>query len=240
METQEIELKSIHPNKYNPNAMQDSTLEHLKRSIERDGFLQPIVLREDPENTGQYLIIDGEHRHKVMGELGQKTISALVIDVSEDDAMVLTINLNRIRGVMSATRIAEIVQDLGERFTPDELEDYLGYDAEELQSFSELLDLQENDIQNFSNTETGEDTEAENLLAELDNEQQGIDQKTETFSIAVSKAQKESIEGVLAGTENPDKGEALSNICRKFLQDNYPEKLEALEQRFQAAREKVN
>ena len=52
MNVQEIDVSLIRPNDYNPNAMDEKKLQVLKNNIEKKGFLQPILVREDAENKG--------------------------------------------------------------------------------------------------------------------------------------------------------------------------------------------
>jgi len=236
MNIQEIKLDLISPNDYNPNEMLDKTLKTLRRSIERDGFLQPIVIRENPEKEGAFLIIDGEHRYTVMKEFNKETIPALVMEADESEAMVLTINLNRIKGIMSATKLADIIQDLGQRFSENELEDYLGYNAEELQRFSELLDMQRNGLNGVINETQKPNISDKELEDLLENSTPDLTAKSEELTISLSKVQLASVTAVLDSTENPDKGEAVANICREFLRSNYPEKLQAIEDKFKTAK----
>lgn len=53
----------VHANDYNPNSVAPPEMELLHRSIQADGYTQPIVSMPDPD--GRYEVIDGFHRHRV-------------------------------------------------------------------------------------------------------------------------------------------------------------------------------
>ncbi|HCC1035237.1 TPA: ParB N-terminal domain-containing protein, partial [Salmonella enterica subsp. enterica serovar Paratyphi C] len=53
----------ISPNDYNPNNVAPPEKKLLLKSIEQDGFTQPIVVVK--ANTEEYEIVDGFHRHEL-------------------------------------------------------------------------------------------------------------------------------------------------------------------------------
>jgi ParB family chromosome partitioning protein len=55
---------------------------HVKRvidSIERVGFLAPVVVVEDDDGSDRYLIIDGQHRYLAAKELGLRKVPAVIV-----------------------------------------------------------------------------------------------------------------------------------------------------------------
>src|SRR5262245_17951783 len=58
----------IKPNDYNPNRQNDHEFLLLKRSIQEDGFTQPVIVGKDG------VIVDGEHRWSAGQDLGLATI----------------------------------------------------------------------------------------------------------------------------------------------------------------------
>ncbi|HEY8215836.1 MAG TPA: ParB/RepB/Spo0J family partition protein [Acidimicrobiia bacterium] len=55
---------------------------HVKRvadSIERVGFLAPVVVVEDEDGSDGYLIIDGQHRYLAAKELGLRKVPAVIV-----------------------------------------------------------------------------------------------------------------------------------------------------------------
>ena len=95
-EIQEVDVKLIFPNDWNPNEQPEIVYQSLKKSIQQYGWLQYPVLREYVAN---FQIIDGEHRVKAAKELGLEKVKCLVLGtlenpVSKEDAMILTQLLN--------------------------------------------------------------------------------------------------------------------------------------------------
>src|SRR5262245_22696847 len=77
----------VDPNKILTNPAQPrknfslSELEELKGSIERDGILQPVLVRE---RGGNYELIAGERRLRAAKELGLTAMPAVVVEASDD------------------------------------------------------------------------------------------------------------------------------------------------------------
>lgn len=86
----ETAVESIVPNPDQPrtNFKQDE-LEELARSIERDGLLQPILVR--PIGEGKYQIIAGERRWQASKLAGLEKVPIRVKDVDDDRALELAL-----------------------------------------------------------------------------------------------------------------------------------------------------
>ena len=59
-----VPIADIHPNEYNPNRQSPREYELLLRSMEEDGFTQPILVQR-----GTQRIVDGEHRWRAAHDL---------------------------------------------------------------------------------------------------------------------------------------------------------------------------
>lgn len=136
IEIHDIPHGQIEPSPDNPNQMDDETLAALKDDIRRRGFIQPILVR--PVGEGRYRLIDGEHRWRVLGELGAETVPCVVEEVDETSAKVRMLTMNRLRGEFVPVRLAHLLADLANRVQPDEIGKRLGMSKAEL---AELLDL---------------------------------------------------------------------------------------------------
>lgn len=94
---QDLELSKIVPNRYQPRReFSDDSIKELAATLDKDGLLQPIVVREAGEE-GQYEIIAGERRFRAAKSLGWKTIPAIVNNMSDEQAASLAVieNLQR-------------------------------------------------------------------------------------------------------------------------------------------------
>lgn len=92
---QDLELDKIVPNRYQPRReFSDDSIKELAETLDKDGLLQPIVVREDDD---QYEIIAGERRYRAAKSLGWKTIPAIVKNMNDDQAASLALieNLQR-------------------------------------------------------------------------------------------------------------------------------------------------
>ena len=93
---QDIELDKIVPNRYQPRReFSDDSIKELAETLDKDGLLQPIVVREDGKD--HYEIIAGERRYRAAKSLNWETIPAIVNNMNDDQAASLALieNLQR-------------------------------------------------------------------------------------------------------------------------------------------------
>src|SRR4030081_2618664 len=88
--TQEIAVDSIDPNPYQTRRrINEAALEELAESIRASGVVQPVVLR--PAANGRYQLVAGERRWHASKRAGKTTIPAVVRQISNEQAMEITI-----------------------------------------------------------------------------------------------------------------------------------------------------
>jgi ParB/RepB/Spo0J family partition protein len=111
LNVQYIDVSKIIPNSYNPNRQSDSEFELLRRSMNEDGFTQPIVCVEgDVKDT--YRIVDGEHRWRCAQELGYEEVPIVVTPMTIEQARIATLRHNRARGSEDIELSAQVLRDL--------------------------------------------------------------------------------------------------------------------------------
>lgn len=116
---QEVELKNILPNPWNPNKQSDFIFEKERRSIREHGFIDPILVRE---RAGKFEIIDGEHRFRAAKIEGFEKIPVNNLgNVSDAAAKQLTIIMNETRGVADNELLSKLLKDLEGEIGRDEL-----------------------------------------------------------------------------------------------------------------------
>jgi ABC-type transport system involved in cytochrome c biogenesis ATPase subunit/GNAT superfamily N-acetyltransferase len=76
----------------NPNRMSRRKLEALRKSIQRYGFVVPIITNKN------LLVADGEHRLKAARALGMKQVSVVRLPVDEVDRRMIRQVMNKLRG----------------------------------------------------------------------------------------------------------------------------------------------
>lgn len=130
----------IDPDPDNPNRMPDSQLRALREEIKERGFVQPVLVRlvdPDPENP-RYRIVDGEHRWRILGELGMETVPCVIEDGDETDAQIRMLTMNRLRGRFVPIKLAYLLADLAETVPESELQRRLALDSGELRNYLDL------------------------------------------------------------------------------------------------------
>lgn len=86
----EVELTSIEPNPDQPRTnFKQEEIEELASSIEKDGLLQPILVRSMA--NGKYQIIAGERRWQACRSLGLKTAPIRIKEADDDKALELAL-----------------------------------------------------------------------------------------------------------------------------------------------------
>jgi ParB family chromosome partitioning protein len=109
----EIKINQIKPNPNQPRTdFAEEKISELMRSIEKDGLLQPILVR--PEGSG-YQIIAGERRWQACKRLGFKTIAAKTVIANDIEAQEIALvenlqrdNLNAIEEARGYQRLIEL------------------------------------------------------------------------------------------------------------------------------------
>lgn len=142
-----VKNENVHANDYNPNSVAPPEMKLLERSIEADGYTQPIVTWP---NNG-YEVVDGFHRHRVGKEseivqkmvMGYLPVVSLAVDRHErNDRMAATIRHNRARGKHSVSAMSEIVVELKRRFWSDErIAKELGMEPDEVLRLQQVKGL---------------------------------------------------------------------------------------------------
>ena len=106
----EIKINDIKPNPNQPRTdFSDERMTELMKSIEKDGLLQPILVR--PERSG-YQIVAGERRWQACKKLGYKTIAAKIIIANEAEAQEIALVENLQRDNLNAIEEARGYQKL--------------------------------------------------------------------------------------------------------------------------------
>jgi ParB-like chromosome segregation protein Spo0J len=146
-----VKNESVHANDYNPNSVAPPEMELLKRSIQADGYTQPIVSMKDGEETRE--VIDGFHRNRVGKEDAeiQKRVHGYlpVVTIREsqeglNDRVASTIRHNRARGKHRVDSMSDIVVDLKKRnWSNKKIAKELGMDSDEILRLAQISGLTE-------------------------------------------------------------------------------------------------
>lgn len=149
-----VKNENVVANDYNPNSVAPPEMRLLERSIDADGYTQPIVSfpRED-EGEGVVEVVDGFHRHRVGKEseiVSQRIKGYLpVVKIKEsqegrNDRIASTIRHNRARGKHKVDSMSEIVIELKRRNWSDKkIGKELGMDKDEVLRLTQIQGLAE-------------------------------------------------------------------------------------------------
>lgn len=95
MDIEKLDINRLNPAKYNPRKdlkPGDPDYEHLKRSIDHWGLVDPLVVNAD------MTVIGGHQRLKVLRELGHAEVECVMVDLDDANERALNIALNKIGG----------------------------------------------------------------------------------------------------------------------------------------------
>lgn len=104
-----IPIDNIHPNHYNANRQEAREFDLLIKSMEEDGFTQPIIVQS---RTNE--IVDGEHRWRAAHQLGYKEIPVVFVDMTPEQMRISTLRHNRARGSEDVELSTQVLRDLRE------------------------------------------------------------------------------------------------------------------------------
>ncbi|MFL6314077.1 MAG: ParB/RepB/Spo0J family partition protein [Terriglobales bacterium] len=145
---QEISIDSIDPNPYQTRRrINEAALEELAESIRASGVVQPVVLR--PAANGRFQLVAGERRWHASRRAGKATIPAVVRQISNEQAMEITIIENLQREDLNPVEQARAFERLSREFglTQEQIAARTGKDRASIANFIRLLKLPE-DVQN--------------------------------------------------------------------------------------------
>ena len=137
----EIALDEIKKNPYQPRTyFNEEKLNELKESIEKNGLLQPIIVKKAVKG---YYIIAGERRYRAFELLGRKEIPAIIKEMTDEEMMVFAVLENLQREDLSALEESESYKNLMDKMslTQEELANKLGKSRPYIANSLRLLKL---------------------------------------------------------------------------------------------------
>ena len=136
-----IDAELLTANDYNPNVVLKHEFKLLEHSLLKNGWIQPILVTQDN------VIIDGFHRATLaktsikVKNLSDGKVPCTVLSLSEPERMLLTVRINRAKGVHASVKMAELIKSVIQEYdyTIDQVKEAIGATKDEI----ELL-LEEN------------------------------------------------------------------------------------------------
>src|ERR1035437_6707831 len=138
----EIPLDQIDPNPFQTRSqMNEEQLAELSASITANGVVQPVLVR--PLLNGRFQLIAGERRWRASELAGKATIPAILRQVSDEQAMEITIVENLQRSDLNPMEQARAFERLSREFhmTQEQMAVRTGKDRATVANFLRLLRL---------------------------------------------------------------------------------------------------
>jgi ParB family chromosome partitioning protein len=201
----EIPLDQIDPNPFQTRSqINEEQLAELAASISANGVVQPILVR--PLLNGRFQLIAGERRWRASQNAGKPTIPAILRQVSDEQAMEITIVENLQRADLNPMEQARAFDRLSREFhmTQEQMAIRTGKDRATVSNFLRLLRLPQS-VQ--SRVESGDLTfgHARALLAfERAEEIEKAAQRINSLSLSVRQTES-YVQGLLHPERNPKK-----------------------------------
>jgi DNA modification methylase len=102
-----VPIDQLHPDPANPRRISDGELDALTRSLREFGFVQPVLARHEDK-----IVIGGHQRLVAARRLGMKTVPVILLDVTDEQAKLLNLALNKISGDWDQDLLARLLADL--------------------------------------------------------------------------------------------------------------------------------
>ncbi len=141
---QEIAIELIDPNPYQTRRqINETALAELTESIRASGVVQPVVLR--PAADGRFQLVAGERRWLASRRAGKAAIPAVIRQISNEQAMEITIIENLQREDLNPIEQARAFERLSREFnlTQEQIASRTGKDRASIANFIRLLKLPE-------------------------------------------------------------------------------------------------
>jgi ParB family transcriptional regulator, chromosome partitioning protein len=138
----EIALELLDPSPYQTRSAMDAVqLEELSKSIAATGVVQPIIVRALP--NGRFQLIAGERRWRASEKAGKTTVPTVVRNVSDEQAMEMTIVENLQRADLNAMEQARAYERLSREFkmTQEQMAQRTGKERASVANYLRLLKL---------------------------------------------------------------------------------------------------
>ena len=215
----EISVEAIDRNPFQTRTVfDDAKLDELAESIKASGVVQPILVR--PGKDGRFTLITGERRWLASKRAEMKTIPAVVREVSDVQAMEMTIVENLQRADLNPMEQARAYQRLSQEFkmTQEQMATRTGKERASVANFLRLLRLPD-PIQH--KVEAGELSfgHARTLLA-LDSPESITSAAQKVIALSMSVRQTESyVQGLL----NPEGKQKKQDVQEEEIDPNVRE-----------------
>lgn len=171
MKIVERKISELIPAEYNPRQLTDKQFKDLKKSLQKFGFVDPVIVNTHKERKN--IIIGGHQRCKVWEELGNDTVPTVELCLTFKQEQELNTRLNRNTGEWDFDKLANL-------FETDDLLDW-GFEKWEL-DYDPKEEKEESEGGTSSKDESSEELAVVVLCADSD-EQQAVMQRIASIGL---------------------------------------------------------
>jgi len=222
-----VPIEQVEPNPLNPNIMSERLFDMLKASIKQWGFIKPVLTVYNPE-TQKYLITDGAHRYLALKELGKGKIPIIVTKaLTPQQAKLGSFLFNKIKGMLDAKKIAELLVNALNNYTKEEICKYIQMEKERFDEYTAMIREQEvkveTKIKEFVKVEQPKLQELRQRIVDTTLKEikaVKVEAFKRLFSASLSEEDYNTLHKALS-LFNPDPTKALIEMARWVL-ENYP------------------
>lgn len=132
LEVHHVDIDSVIPAEYNPRALSQKKFEDIKDSLNKFGFVDPVIVNKNPDREN--ILVGGHQRVKVAKDLGYESIPAVFVNLSIEEEKELNVRLNKNQGDWDYS----ILKD---NFTDENLIDWGFAERELSEQWKEIQDI---------------------------------------------------------------------------------------------------
>ena len=121
MHTQSISVELLLEAEWNANRVRPGLLVKLRRSLEQFGVVENLVARPHPTVPNAFEVLSGNHRLRLLRELGYTAAPVVVVELGDARARLLAQTLNRTRGIDDPRAYALVLEEVLEELEISEV-----------------------------------------------------------------------------------------------------------------------
>ncbi len=206
MNVQHLPIEQIKEAPWNPNCLDNEMYRRLRRSIERFDLVTPLVVRQ--LEPALYETIGGAQRLAVLKEMGITSVLVVIVDVDDAEARLLSQALNRISGDDNLGMRAQLIREVLETRSQEEVLSLL---PESVESLASLVSLGLEDIASYLEAwEQAQAARLKHLQFQL------LPGQLEMVEEALGRLRPEARK--TRGESPNERGVALFLLCKRFLE----------------------
>jgi ParB family transcriptional regulator, chromosome partitioning protein len=209
LKTAELPIEKLHGAPWNPNRMDEASINRLKQSINHYGLVQPLVVR--PIGKDKYEVLSGNQRLRVLVDQSMKEVPCVIVRLDDSEAMLLAESLNSIRGEDDLALKGVVLKTILHSIPKDKVLSLLPETAESLDALSTIG--QEDLAEHLKAWQTAQAARLKHMQLQFSREQLTTVERALDLVLAKAKNQ--------VNDNNPNiRGTAMYLLARFYLERN--------------------